>query len=173
MKWSKSPETSPIWIRPDEQPIEYLYEVQPIPQRPEGLETVMSWSIADWRLKTPKVPERVLYLGALEWIWSPGHSRCDNYYLSYMKDYWLIFLHEYSDGMSPTWEWYPYAAASRVDSDIRAIGFWMVHDLLSADAGMHEVDRYHLVSAQGLLTVGDFAVIGDSIWSEDQSDWDD
>lgn len=169
MNWSFPPEASPLWIRPGEKPIEYLYEVRPIPPRPRGLESVSAWD-STWPSGVPEEPERVLYLGALEWSWSPAHSRFDSYYLSYTNDYWLIYLHEYSDGMDSYWEWYPYTASPRVDGDVRDIGFWMVHDLLLADARVHEVDRYHIVSAQGLLTVGDFTEIGNLVWNDGEDD---
>jgi hypothetical protein len=174
MKWLGPPERSPLWIRPDEKPVEYVYSVQAVPERPAGLETRMSWASLEWCPAAPKEPERVIYLGALEWTWSPAHSRFDSYYLSFTTDDWLIYLHEYYDGMDDTWEWYPYAASPKVDGDIRAISFWLVHDLLKADSREHEVDHFHLVSAQGLLSVGDFKNMGELVWaeSEEGEDWD-
>ena len=32
MKWSDPPEASPLWIRPGEKPVEYLYEVKTVPK---------------------------------------------------------------------------------------------------------------------------------------------
>ena len=66
MKWLGPPERSSLWIRPHEKPIEYLYSVQPVPERPEELQTRMSWASLEWCPAAPKEPEKVIYLGALE-----------------------------------------------------------------------------------------------------------
>lgn len=170
MTWLKPPESSPLWLRAGEKPTEYLYEVKPAPARPRGLESVLSWDLDAWPEDIPKRPDRVLYLGALEWSWSPAHSRFDSYYLSYTDSLWVMYLHEFSDGYGGTWEWFPYSVSKRVSVDDRAVGYWMVYDLLRADSTIHELDRYHFVSAEGLLKVGDFAEIGDLIWKDSEHD---
>ena len=170
ISWSNTPENSPVWILPGEKPVEYIYEVKTKPHRPCGLETSMAWGLGTFPEDSPQTPKRVLYLGALEWMCGVGHSRMDHYYLSYTDSHWIIYLHDLSDGFGGSWEWYPYSAADRVDADIRSIAFWMVHDLLSADASMHEVDSYSVVSAEGFLSVGDFSEIGHLVWKEEEEE---
>lgn len=172
MKWKLPPQTSPLWIRPSEKPTEYAYEVRSIPPRPGGLKTVLAWDLKAWPSDVPAEPEKVLYLGALEWTWSPSHSRFDSYYLAFTDEVWVIYLHEFSDGCGGTWDWYPYSTSLRVDADVYALAFWMIYDLLKADSGIHELDRFHLVSAQGLLSVGDFKNIGDLVWVESEEEKD-
>jgi len=77
-----------------------------------------------------------------------------------------MYLHEFSDGYGGTWEWFPYSVSKRVSADDRAVGYWMVYDILVADSTVHELDHYHLVSAEGLLRVGDFATIAAMVWME-------
>jgi len=162
--WNNPPISSPLWITPGEKPVEYLYEVKSIPRRPTSLKSVLAWDTKAWPDAVPETPDKVLYLGALEWTWSPAHSRFDSYYLAYTKTAWIIYLHEFSDGAGETWDWYPYAASNKVGGTLRAVGFWMVFDLLKADSSFHEVGPFHVVSGEGLLSVGDFKEIKARIW---------
>ena len=166
-KWKRTPETSPVWIHRGDKPIESIFLVRNIPERPIGLETKTTWDRNTFPDGQPDEPDPALYLGALEWSWSPMHSRMDSYYLSCNRDYWMIFMHLLEDGSSSwEWSWYLYAIAPKVSGDDRSIGFWMIHDLLKHDAGIHEVDAFHLVSAEGLLTVGDYENIGQLVWTD-------
>lgn len=74
-------------------------------------------------------------------------------------------MHEFSDGYGGNWDWYPYAACHRIDADVvYAVAFWMVYDLLKTDAGIHDVDPFHLVSAEGLLSVGHLKTLKSRVW---------
>lgn len=84
--------------------------------------------------------------------------------LAYTDDLWVIYLHEFSDGYGGNWDWYPYAACHRIDADVYAVAFWMVYDLLKTDAGIHDVDPFHLVSAEGLLSVGHLKTLKSRVW---------
>ena len=166
-EWKKTPDTSPVWIDPIDKPIGNIFLVRDIPERPTDLEIRTTWDRNTFPDGQPVEPDSALYLGALEWSWSPMHSRMDSYYLSYDKDHWMIFMHLLEDGSSSwEWSWYLYAIAPRVSADDRSVGFWMIHDLLKYDAVTHEVDEFHLVSGEGLLTVGDFENIGQLVWTE-------
>ena len=170
IRWTQAPQQSPVWLDLADQPSERLYLVNDIPTRPENLITSMCWSDDVWPERLPAKPDPALYLGSLEWAWSPMHARLDSYYLSYTKDHWLIFLHNLEDGGFGgkwTWDWYLYAIANRIQSDEQAIAFWLIHDLLKQDCQCHEVDHFHLISDTGLLSVGDFKNIGQLVWESD------
>ena len=172
--WGEAPQKSPVWIDLANKPIERLYVVNEIPSRPDDLQISMSWSADVWPTGLPEKPNPALYLGALEWTWSPMHSRFDSYYLSYTEDHWLVFLHNLQDGgfeQDWTWEWYLYAIANRVPGDDIAISFWLLHDLLYSDSQAHDVDHFHLISDTGILSVGDFKNIGHLVWeANDEAD---
>jgi len=168
--WTDAPEKSPVWLDPADKPLERLHLVTDVPIRPENLSVNMAWSDTVWPKSLPDKPSPALYLGALEWSWSPMHSRLDSYYLSYTADHWLVFLHNLEDGgfeSEWTWEWYLYAIAEHVLDDEHTIAFWLIYELLRQDHRSHELDHFHLVSDTGVLSVGDFLNIGKLVWEAD------
>ena len=170
----EAPVKTSVWLDIADKPNERLYAVKKIPVRPTNLSVSMSWSQDIWPKDLPEEPSPALYLGSLEWAWSPMHSRLDSYYLSYTEAKWLVFLHNLEDGgfeRDWIWDWYLYAIADRVLGDEEAISFWLIHDLLQNDFRCHDIDHFHLISDTGLLSVGDFKNIGQLVWeTEDESD---
>lgn len=166
--WIDPPEKSPVWLDYADKAVEHIYPVGDTPERPDHLKTVMRWDMKRFPEGLPEKPTTVCYLGAIEWAWSPMHSRLDSYYLSYNDDYLLMYLHLLDYGVRPcTWEWCLYAVATKAAGDARSIGFWMVHDLLKADSNTHELDPFHLISDEGALSVSDFNQIKELAWEED------
>ena len=100
--WTNTPERSPVWLHPSEKPNEGIYLVTCIPERPAGLSTQVIRENESIHEHHPEIPDQALYMGALEWAWSPAHNRLDSYYLSYTDDHWLLFNHALFDGD----EWY-------------------------------------------------------------------
>ena len=163
----QAPTKTPIWLDPADKPNECFYAITQTPARPTNLSVSMSWSQDIWPKDLPDEPSPALYLGSLEWAWSPMHSRLDSYYLSYTDTKWLVFLHNLEDsGFSQdwAWDWYLYAIAERMPGDERAIAFWLIHDLLMHERTDQDVDRFHFISDTGLLSVGDFKKIGELVW---------
>ena len=163
--WTHAPEQSPVWLHPSEKPNEHIYPVTGIPARPDGLCTQVTWDEST-RKYYPEAPDQTLYLGALEWAWSPWHNRLDSYYLSFTDDHWLLFDHALFDGDEWYWEWYLFGVAPKIAADERAVGFWMLHDILKSDLDCWETDHFHIISGEGLLRVNDFDEIGDLVWQE-------
>lgn len=168
MSWKKSaPLQSPIWITEGERPPEHLYLLRGEPERPESLSTTVCWTSSKYP-DVPKEPSQNLYLGSLEWLWSPMHSRIDSYYLSYTDEFWLIYLHELEDGGTPwSWDWRLYAFAPKFEcqDDLR-VGYWMIHDVLLAESCLSDLDRFHIIGDEGLLKVSHFTSMSRRIWDE-------
>jgi hypothetical protein len=164
-EWNPAPEKSPVWMEGWEKPIEHLYLLKHEPERAADLDTKVCWVSSIWP-NVPDSPEAAIYLGALEWAWSPVHSRLDSYYLSRTDAYWLIYQHYLEDGGEEwTWEWRPYAFSTYFESpDLLAIAYWMIHDLLKIEAESQNLDSFHLISGEGMLTVGHFKMIDQRIW---------
>ena len=72
--WIHAPEQSPVWLHPSEKPNEHIYLVTGIPERPAGLSTQVIWEDESIREHHPEMPDQALYLGALEWAWSPARQ---------------------------------------------------------------------------------------------------
>ena len=145
--WTQTPKQSPVCASL-RKPNEHIYLVTGNPERPAGLSTQVIWEDESIREHHPEIPDQALYLGALEWAWSPAHNRLDSYYLSYTDDHWLLFDHALFDGDEWYWEWHRFGVAPKIDSDERAVGFWMLLDILKSDLNCWETDHFHIISGR-------------------------
>lgn len=164
-KWNKTPETSPVWIDPGDKPLEYIFALRDIPPRPNRLDIITRWQDSPIPDTVPQKPQSTIYIGAVEWSWSPAHSRMDNYYLSKSDEEWILYLH-LDDDLFGEWIWHPVAWARPLEFDDWTVSFWMIHDLLVDESKVNEVDEFHLISGEGLFRVGDFRNLASLVWPE-------
>ena len=155
---------SPLPGFPDDLPQQRISEVVTLPDKPEGLEVKVEFleSYPHYPVRTPR---KVLFLGGVEWAWSPAHSRRDNYYLNPKPKHWLLWDHWLDDQVWPwRWNWNILAWAPRVRGDEKSIAMHMLKHIWEVDCRHHLIDQFHWINSTGALSVSDLQSIAREVW---------
>ena len=72
---SVTPERSPVWLDYADKAVEHISPAGDKPERPRQLKTMISWDMKRFPKGLPEKLNIVCHLGAIEWVWSPMHSR--------------------------------------------------------------------------------------------------
>ena len=152
-------------LPPAEQlPQQRISEVLSLPERPESLD-VHSEFIDHYPAYPVSTPRKTLFLGGVEWAWSPMHSRIDNYYLNAKQRYWVIWNHWLNDNETIwRWHWDIFAWAPRIKADERSVAMHMLKEAWAADKLHNHVDHFHWINSAEYLSVADFTAIGRAVW---------
>ena len=155
---------SPLPEFPDDLPQQRISEVVTLPDKPEGLEVRVEFleSYPHYPLRTPR---KVLFLGGVEWAWSPANSRRDNYYLNPKPKHWLLWDHWLDDQVRPwRWNWNILAWAPRVKADEKSIAMHMLKHIWEVDCRHHLIDQFHWINSTGALSVAELQSIAREVW---------
>ena len=155
---------SPLPGFPDDLPQQRISEVVTLPDQPEGLEVRVEFleSYPHYPVRTPR---KVLFLGGVEWAWSPANSRRDNYYLNPKPKHWLLWDHWLDDQVRPwRWNWNILAWAPRVRADEKSIAMHMLKHIWEVDCRHHLIDQFHWINNTGLLSVEEVQAIAREVW---------
>ena len=155
---------SPLPGFPDDLPQQRISEVVTLPDQPEGLEVRVELleSYPHYPVRTPR---KVLFLGGVEWAWSPANSRRDNYYLNPKPKHWLLWDHWLDDQVRPwRWNWNILAWAPRVRADEKSIAIHMLKHIWEVDCRHHLIDQFHWINSTGALSVSDLQSIAREVW---------
>ena len=155
---------SPLPGFPDDLPQQRISEVVTLPDKPEGLEVRVEFleSYPHYPVRTPR---KVLFLGGVEWAWSPANSRRDNYYLNPKPKHWLLWDHWLDDQVRPwRWNWHILAWAPRVRGDEKSIAMHMLKHIWEVDCRHHLIDQFHWINSTGALSVSDLQSIAREVW---------
>ena len=155
---------SPLPGFPDDLPQQRISEVVTLPDKPEGLEVRVEFleSYPHYPVRTPR---KVLFLGGVEWAWSPANSRRDNYYLNPKPKHWLLWDHWLDDQVRPwRWNWNILAWAPRVRADEKSIAMRMLKHIWEVDRRQHLIDQFHWINSTGALSVSDLQSIAREVW---------
>ncbi len=154
-----------IPMLPGELPQQRLTLVKDLPERP-----------ADWSVKTDSfaedvapiaMPRSARYIGQVEWAWSPMNMRIDAYYLSMCSHhrFWVLWAKGYDDNWGEWMAPSAVAAATRcgLGSDAAArlllLAYWQTQC-------EQEVDRFHWVNEEELLSAGALTEIANAAWRD-------
>ena len=155
---------SPLPGFPDDLPQQRISEVVTLPDKPEGLEVKVEFleSYPHYPVRTPR---KVLFLGGVEWAWSPANSRRDNYYLNPKPKHWLLWDHWLDDQVRPwRWNWNILAWAPRVKADEKSIAMHMLKHIWEVDRRQHLIDQFHWINSTGALSVAELQSIAREVW---------
>ena len=155
---------SPLPGFPDDLPQQRISEVVTLPDQPEGLEVRVEFleSYPHYPVRTPR---KVLFLGGVEWAWSPANSRRDNYYLNPKPKHWLLWDHWLDDQVRPwRWNWNILAWAPRVRGNEKSIAMHMLKHIWEVDRRHHLIDQFHWINSTGALSVADLQSIAREVW---------
>lgn len=133
-----------------------------LPPRPEGFRgSCIYYDGVPHGLTEPDFAHDPTLVGGVEWHWSIGNSRRDNYFIERRGKWWLLWT-AYENPLSweseVTWELYG-AAESEIASEYEAA----IYTLMDAWAG-DEVDHVHEINHGRLLSVEDIREIARVVW---------
>ena len=155
---------SPLPGFPDDLPQQRISEVVTLPDKPEGLEVKVEFleSYPHYPVRTRR---KVLFLGGVEWAWSPANSRRDNYYLNPKPKHWLLWDHWLDDQVRPwRWNWNILAWAPRLKADEKSIAMHMLKHIWEVDCRQHLIDQFHWINSTGALSVAELQSIAREVW---------
>jgi hypothetical protein len=153
-----------IPMSPDELQQQRIHEVVELPERPEPFDCRVGYSgEVPWEIVPKSVPRSLIYLGQVEWAWSPMHNRLDAYYLHRGRTHWLLWLCNWDDNWSK-WEFHPVACVEKkcvsqaVAANHLLAEYWMYEQAES------DLDRFHWINEEDYLSIAEVAAIGRHVW---------
>jgi hypothetical protein len=154
-----------IPMRPEDLPQQRLHLVEGLPER-RGFHARCDYTDPLPARKQPGEPQAPVYLGMVEWAWSPMHSRIDSYYLDQNKEYWFLW-NLYDDACEHGWTWVLYAYGEWVDIAPETAATYLLLDAWKAEAKENELDKYHWIDEEGMFSVSQFSAIARSVWGKE------
>jgi hypothetical protein len=154
-------------------PQQRVYEIRPLPADT----TKLSVELLDYEqehelLGIPNTPNnKSIALCQVEWSWSPMHSRVDQYVIHKGVEYWLLWCGTPDDNAGTDINhWFPTAmlAIERID-EIQA-GISMLKAFWHREVDWLNLDKYHWINTEDILSVADLESIAASVWATDEDD---
>ena len=156
-------------MSPDQLPQQRLVAVVDLPPLPPGTRIV-----AD-ALHLPKPhanrssPGKTTFLVALEWAWSPMHSRLQGFSLERYKDRdWVLWSYFYDLEENGDHPWVLSTVCSNGDLDERTAAVHLVIASLREEIEVLELDCWHWIADTGLLSPAELRAIARQVWPAKQ-----
>lgn len=118
-----------------------------------------------------KMPRTAKYVGGVEWAWSPGHSRQDLYYLSTNRSrtHWILWFGYFDDYDTHRWEHLPYAFGPKIGVSDKDAACELILAGWTNEIKNGDVDQFHFVVSEGLLSLDDMLKIAECVWVDEAS----
>ncbi|WP_458525599.1 hypothetical protein [Onishia taeanensis] len=155
-----------IPMTPDEIPTQRVSLVVDFPPRPPGFAGQCDFLNAMPDDLRPKgSPRNTRYLGAVEWAWSPYHTRLDAYYLNPRRRHWLLWIYSpESDDWEPRWHWCLYGYSPKRGVDEKTAAVYLLLDAWREEAVANQLNHYTLLDEAGFLSRDEIAQIASVVW---------
>ena len=150
-------------------PPQEIYEAVKFPPRPKNFYGRTDWFDPLLGKNAPKTkPNKAYYLGTCGWSWSPMHSRIDAYYLNFRNSYWRLWVRDCEAicWNTPDEEWFLGAYCLKRRATVREASLYLIMDLWKLDAREADLDHFHHINDEGLLSVAEFRTLGRLVWPE-------
>ena len=157
-----------IPMLPSELPQQRIYGIVELPERPTKFECLVGYNSVPKDALPKAAPRSAVYLGQVEWAWSPMHGRLDAYYLKVHKTHWVLWSRYWDDNWKK-WEWVAIGCVARKGVTERVAA---VHLLLAywEWATMNDdLDEFHHINEHGFLSVSDLRAIARRVWDTHES----
>ena len=154
-----------IPMSPNELPQQRIHEVVALPERPEPFNVIVGYSDEVPQDAIPKNgPRSPIYLGQVEWAWSPAHNRLDAYYLHRGRKYWVLWVCYWDDNWGK-WEWVAVACVEKKGVSQMVSANHLLAEYWKYEVKESDVDRFHWINENGYLSVAELAAIAQHVWS--------
>ena len=160
-----------IPMSPEQLPQQRLTSVPARPYRPMEQYFKVGWDEKPDGLLLPNGPRKAVYLGQLEWAWSPMHSRIDAFYLHRSRRHWILWSCSFDEDYEK-WTWSAVANLPLHQATQFEAAFWLMVEFLNFDRDECEVDHFHWVAEEGLLDAAHWREVGRIVWPEEDEDED-
>ena len=154
-------------------PQQRVYEVKPLPAEIMQLSVeLLDYEQEHGLVGIPNAPtEQSLALAQVEWSWSPMHSRVDQYVLHKGSDYWLLWCGTPDDNAGTDINhWFPTAVLPISEAGEMLVGVTLLKAFWDREVSWLNLEKYHWINAEGVLSVADLESIAVSIWPSVEGD---
>lgn len=120
-----------------------------------------------------KMSRTAQYLGAVEWKgwWAPVYNRLNAYHIStnIQRSHWILWISWLNDF---EWKWkletaiYAYGVRKGINKKTAAI--YLLIDAWSFEIENMDLDPFHWLNDEGLLSIEEYAAMARIVWPENQ-----
>ena len=154
-------------------PQQRLYEIKPLPTETAHLSVeLLDYEQKHGLLGIPNTPNnKSIALCQVEWSWSPMHSRVDQYVIHKGDECWLLWCGTPDDNAGTDINhWFPTARLPIAEADEIQAAISMLKAFWHREVDWLNLDKYHWINADGILSVADLESISASVWTTDEDD---
>ena len=151
-----------IPMKPEQLPQQRVYEVLTFPQCPDPFHCTVE---VPQEAVPKKGPRDAIYLGQVEWAWSPMHNRLDAYYIHRGRRYWILW-NRYGGEDWYKWEWQPVACVHHKGISEKQAAVYLLMAFWQNQAHERECDKFHWIGGEGFFSVAELEAIAREVWSE-------
>jgi len=155
-------------------PQQRLYEIKPLPTETAHLSVeLLDYEQKHGLLGIPNTPNnKSIALCQVEWSWSPMHSRVDQYVIHKGDECWLLWCGTPDDNAGTDINhWFPTARLPIAEADEIQAAISMLKAFWHREVDWLNLDKYHWINADGILSVADLESIAASVWTTDEDDY--
>jgi hypothetical protein len=152
-----------IPMSPSELPQQRIHEVIDLPKRPEPFDCLVGYGEVPNKIIPKCGPRSPLYLGQVEWAWSPMHNRLDAYYLHRGRTHWVLWSRYWDDNWGK-WGWAAVACTAKKGVSERQAAVHLLIEFWKEEAEESDVDKYHWINEDGYLSIAEIAAIAREVW---------
>jgi len=148
-----------IPMKPEQRPQQRVYEVLTLPQRPGSFHCRVGHGEVPEEAVPKKGPRVAIYLGQVEWAWSPMNNRLDAYYLHRGRRYWILWIRYF--GFSE--QWHPVACVRHSEASRKQAAVYLLMALWQVE----DCDKFHWINEASYLSVAELQAIAREVWSSE------
>ena len=155
-----------IPMKPEQLPQQRVYEVLTLPQRPDPFHCTVE---VPQEAVPKKGPRDAIYLGQVEWAWSPMHNSLECYYLHRGRRYWVLWLRHFSENWCRL-EWRPIACVHHKGISEKQAAVYLLMRVWQNLLREGELDKFHWINEEGYLSVAELEAIAREVWTSEDED---
>lgn len=154
-------------------PQQRLYEIKSLPaETTQLLVELLDYEQEHGLLGIPNTPTKEsITVGQVEWSWSPMHSRVDQYVIHKGDEFWLLWCGTPDDNTeTDIGNWFPTARLPIANFDEKQVAISSLKAFWHREVDWLNLDKYHWINSEGILSVADLESIAVSVWPNDDED---